>query len=216
MKIGCPKCGSNVSFKPETQNFYCEHCGQHSDIGEFSVDLENINDNYDECTCSSCGAKLIVGKNTTITVCVYCGSNQIITNRFTGEFLPDGIIPFKVSKEEFIRRYRDFIRRKLFVPRKFKENMNIAEVKGLYVPFQNITYDCDIDARGKMASGFQFDRKSKMLLDALLDAGKNFDDDITSSLEPFYLQMRIIKVIGHLFYYVRHVIKRAVKFAVHS
>ncbi|MBQ7668379.1 MAG: hypothetical protein IJS47_03550 [Clostridia bacterium] len=187
MKIGCPKCGSNVTFKPETQNFYCEHCGQHSDIGEFSVDLENINDNYDECTCSSCGAKLIVGKNTTITVCIYCGSNQIITNRFTGEFLPDEIIPFKVSKEEFIEKYRKFIKKKPYVPDEFKK-ADIFDIFGVYVPYLVFKYDIDTYARGAAYLGEEnkyFETKYLIKYVQLKDMFKNLPDDVMSSIAPF-------------------------------
>ncbi|MBQ7668378.1 MAG: hypothetical protein IJS47_03545 [Clostridia bacterium] len=191
MKIGCPKCGSNVSFKPETQNFYCEHCGQHSDIGEFSVDLENVNDNYDECTCSSCGAKLIVGKNTTITVCVYCGSNQIITNRFTGKFLPDEIIPFKVSQEEFIRKHKKYINHRLLAPRKFKKSPNIFNIKGIYLPFYIFNYEINAKVRGRIRSTINrtfdeyFEAEYDMLLTELEDACVQFDDNIRFALEPF-------------------------------
>ena len=40
--------------------------------------IQKNNVNYDEYTCSTCGAKLITDETTTITDCLYCGSRQIL------------------------------------------------------------------------------------------------------------------------------------------
>lgn len=195
MKTACPRCGANVTFMPATQKFYCEYCGMESDISEFHVeDLEEISPfaKYDECTCSSCGAKLIVGENTTITVCAYCGSHQIMKNRFQGEFRPDEILPFKIDQEEFIRIYRKFLKKRILAPDEFRKNSIITEIKGLYVPFQVFTLDSENYAYGlgeyrdkDTRYTMYFEMAFHMKVRSPQDASRKLNDDIMTSLEPF-------------------------------
>ncbi|MBQ9267774.1 MAG: hypothetical protein IJ217_05840 [Clostridia bacterium] len=198
MKTACPRCGANVTFMPSTQKCYCEYCGSEIDVSEFNVeDFEKdiYEANYDECTCSTCGAKLLVGENTTITRCVYCGSNQIIKNRFRGEFKPDEIIPFKIDNDKFLEIYRKFVKKKILAPNKFRNNTMVSEIKGMYVPFQIFTIDSSTYARGEAKKESDkntyykyFETEYDMELSSPQDASTSLDDDIMTSLEPFSLE----------------------------
>ena len=157
MKIACPKCGADIAFDPTTGKVYCEYCGSYSDISEVELNQynkekvapqnqqENVpsygaikeddSDLYDEFHCSSCGAQLITDKTTTITRCVFCGSQQMIKQRMNGRFEPKKVLPFKINQQNFINIYKTFVHKKIFAPNEFRENPIIKEIKGLYVPY---------------------------------------------------------------------------------
>lgn len=198
MKIACSNCGADIKFIPSTQKCRCEHCGTEVDINEIDLSefevVEGIEENeiYNECTCSSCDAKLIVDNSTTVTNCVYCGGNQIIKERFQGVFRPDIIIPFKIDKETFVNDYKNFLKKKILAPKEFKNNPIIEEIKGMYVPFYVYDFHTSTYARG---SAVQVTKKqvyhkffeSEYELRSFLsqDASVNFDDNVMATLKPF-------------------------------
>lgn len=208
MKTACPRCGANVSFMPGTQKLYCEYCGSQIDVSEFLLDsyeesnvIENdINNeyygesksNYDEYTCSTCGAKLIADDTTTITDCAYCGSRQILKAKFQGDFNPVEIIPFKIDRNNFINIYTKFVKKKILAPEEFKNNPRLMETKGMYVPFHLFFFDVDTHARGEAikktndnTSYKYFETDFSMKILAPEDSSKKLNDDVMTSLEPF-------------------------------
>ncbi len=101
-----------------------------------------LNDNWGEdaqkmCaySCTSCGAEIICDQTTAATSCLYCGNPTIIPSQFAGALRPDFIIPFKVSREEAKAALRRHCEGKFLLPRLFKSEAHIEELKGVYVPF---------------------------------------------------------------------------------
>lgn len=148
---------------------------------------------YNEFFCSSCGARLIVTSVDIITDCPYCGSRQIMKEKLQGEFKPNGILPFKIDKNEFVSLYTSFVRRKLFAPNKIKNNPKIKEAKGIYVPYRLYKYDLETYARGEASldgpEGIKkyvyFEKEYYMSFMVPQDASIHFNDNIMTSLEPF-------------------------------
>ena len=56
-------------------------------------------------TCPSCGAEIITDATTAATFCYYCHNPVILGGRLSGEFLPDKIIPFEITKEHAIQHF---------------------------------------------------------------------------------------------------------------
>ncbi len=217
MKIACPKCGADIAFDPTTGKVYCEYCGSYSDISEVELNQynkekvatqaqpadapsygtikEDDSDIYDEFHCSSCGAQLITDKNTTITRCVFCGSQQMIKQRMTGRFQPKKVLPFKINQVNFLNIYRNFVHKKIFAPNEFRENPLIKEIKGLYVPYYIYNYDVISYGRGEAQKRedkttyykwFEYKQQETALVQ--IDGSSRLDDSIMSSLEPYNLQ----------------------------
>ena len=224
MKIACPRCGADISFDPSTGKVYCEYCGSYSDISEVELNQynkekakvqastqskpdsdqsnepsygaikEDDSDIYDEFHCSSCGAQLITDKTTTITRCVFCGSQQMIKQRMTGRFEPKKILPFKINQASFLSIYRTFINKKIFAPNEFRNNPFIKEIRGLYVPFYLYNYNVISYGRGQAEERrdkttyykwFEYQQQETALVQ--IDGSTRLDDSIMSSLEPFYM-----------------------------
>ena len=58
-------------------------------------------------SCPSCGAELICDESTAATSCPYCGNPTVVPGQFSGELKPDFILPFKLSREDAIKAWRD-------------------------------------------------------------------------------------------------------------
>lgn len=157
MKIACPKCGANTQYIPEENKCYCEYCGSLISPEELRKEdnkkLQNVNINenieYNDYTCSSCGAKLISAESMVITDCIYCGSKQFIKEKFKSGFMPDKIIPFKIKKEECIKIYKEYIQNTPEIPFNKIQKLKIQEIKGVYVPFYKYKYENVVDIQGK-------------------------------------------------------------------
>ena len=156
MKIGCPRCGADIEYDIQSGKLYCQYCGSYSDVSEVELNQYNKEkkkeeakqqektnnsnvasygaipdeqfDLYDEFHCSSCGAQLVTDKNTTITRCVYCGSQQMIKQRLSGRFEPDKVLPFKITRDDFLGIYRKFINKKILASNEFRKNGYINQV----------------------------------------------------------------------------------------
>ena len=216
MKIACPKCGADIAFDPSSGKLYCEYCGSYSDIKEVELNQynkEKVKDNslnqnsnapsygatandgadiYDEFHCSSCGAQLITDKSTTISRCVFCGSQNLLKQRLSGRFEPNKVLPFKITKDRFVNIYKTFVQKKIFAPNEFRNNPFITETRGLYVPFYLYNYDIISYGRGEAQrrsdkttyyKWFEHQEKSSSLIP--VDGSSRLDDSIMSSLEPY-------------------------------
>jgi len=157
MKIACPRCGADVVFLPSNQKCYCDYCGSTIDISEFNldkfhsakIDTSDQDDIYAEFHCSSCGAQLVTDSNTVVTKCLFCGSQQMIKERLSGRFEPQEVLPFKIDKKTFEDQYAKYIKKRWLAPDEFRNNPNVVETRGLYVPFYIYTMDESIYARGQ-------------------------------------------------------------------
>lgn len=100
--------------------------------------------------CPSCGAELICDATTAATACPYCGNPSIVPGQFGGSLKPDLIIPFKLDKEEAKAALQKHYKGKFFLPKAFKEQNHLEELKGLYVPFwlydARVRADCHFQA----------------------------------------------------------------------
>lgn len=94
--------------------------------------------------CPSCGAELICDETTAATSCPYCGNPSIIPGKLSGSKKPDLIIPFKVDKTAAVAALKKHCSHKPLLPKAFKSENHIQEIKGVYVPFW--LYDAQVSA----------------------------------------------------------------------
>lgn len=138
----CPNCKAGLEFNPEFQKWKCNYC--FSKFNENEIDI--IYDKKEEATyeptgdlnsynCTSCGAELIADDTTAATFCIYCNSHSMIKSRFSGQFEPKSVIPFKVGKKEALEIYTKWISNKKFAPKEFKNKKEIEKITGIYIPF---------------------------------------------------------------------------------
>ena len=87
--VKCDSCGSNMKFDPASQMLYCEHCGRKESFATYvqadELAIENAlgtggaewNDEAKVYRCENCGAKVVLDRGETASVCPFCGTAPI-------------------------------------------------------------------------------------------------------------------------------------------
>ena len=95
--------------------------------------------------CKSCGGEIVGDATTAATACPFCGNPVVMMGQFAGALRPDYVIPFKLDKKAAKAALMKHYGGKRLLPKVFKDQNHIDEVKGVYVPFW--LFDADVDAR---------------------------------------------------------------------
>lgn len=86
--------------------------------------------------CTNCGGEIIATETTMATICPYCGEAVNITSKSVGDFRPELIIPFKITKQQSIDIYKKYIEKIKFLPKTFTKDNVIEKIQGMYIPYQ--------------------------------------------------------------------------------
>lgn len=156
----CPNCNADLKFNPDTQKLDCEYCMSSFTIAEVqlacaeaenSIDTEAkkqeeefFNEHTNLYHCRSCGADIMADEQQTALFCYYCHQPVILAGKMGGEYKPDKVIGFKLSKEKAVQGFKKWVGKRWFVPNDFKSEQQVEKMTGLYVPFW--VADCKIKA----------------------------------------------------------------------
>lgn len=224
MEYKCPCCGAALAFSA-SEKLSCSHCENTFDIDDVKqyndAILEEHHDTFqweemqtasisnDEAqniqsyTCPSCGGEIMGESVTAATFCPYCDSPAIIGGNVSGALRPDGVIPFKTTKETAMAAFQQLCKGKPLLPTDFASTARQERIQGIYVPFW--LYDCGGAVHGKYKatrvtrwsdSNYIYTRTSHYLLirDASasfhnipLDASTKMDNATMESIEPFHM-----------------------------
>lgn len=179
---------------------------QKDDISDWQTDpgkqwQEGETDGMNVYTCKSCGGEIVSDENTGATSCPYCGNPVILTERFRGALRPDMVIPFKLDKKAAKEAYYKHIKGRPLLPKVFRRENHIDEIKGIYVPFWLFDADVAADARYKATkvrtwsdsdydytetSYYSVDRSGNMsFVSVPVDGSSRMPDDLMESIEPY-------------------------------
>lgn len=149
----CKGCGGILQFDPKSQNLVCLNCHSQTKIIKERVltkkDLSasafsGLIAKKDVC-CNSCGAKVINNDKEITKTCPYCGSVFVLEENEISGLKPDLVIPFKFSKTEVAQIYKKGLKRKSFLPNKFKKTQNINNIHGTYIA--SFSFDADTNSQ---------------------------------------------------------------------
>ena len=221
----CPCCGGAIAFDSTLQKMKCPYCDTEFDMDTlqgYDEDLQtdapdDMNweteagqewqsgetDGMRVYICRSCGGEIIGDINTAATECPYCGNPVVMTGNLSGALKPDLVIPFKLDKAAAKQGLMRHLEGKRLLPKVFKDQSHIDEVKGVYVPFWLFDTDADANIRYKATrvrawSDSQFNyvdtsyysvlRAGTLRFDAVpVDGSSKMADDLMESVEPFDL-----------------------------
>lgn len=219
----CPCCSGALAFDSSVQKLKCPFCDTEFEVEAlkaYDEDLKNEGtDNLDwdtnagtqwtvdEATglrsyvCSSCGGEIVGDENTAATECPFCGNHAIMMQQFAGSLKPDYVIPFKLDKEAAKEQYKKHLMGKFLLPKVFKDENHIDEIKGIYVPFWLFDSDADADIRFRatktrtwsdsnynytQTSYYSIYRAGYIGFDHVpVDGSTRMADDLMESVEPF-------------------------------
>ena len=165
-KLTCPACKAELNCEGMSGEATCPSCGaefQMEDLRAYAAQMAEKREdhmNWDTAAggtwqegeadglriygCKQCGGEIVADETTGATHCPYCGNPVVLTGHFAGLLKPDLVIPFKVDKKAAIEALQNHYKGKRLLPKVFKEQNHIEEVKGLYVPVW--LFDADADA----------------------------------------------------------------------
>ena len=152
-------------------------------------------------SCKSCGGEIVAEETTGATTCPFCGNRVVMKGQFSGDLRPDYIIPFKLDKKAAKTAYQKHLKGKHFLPKIFKKENHIDEIKGVYVPFwvfdaevdANITYNAEKtrtwEERGLEYTEhnyYELQRRGSIRFEKVpTDCSKKMDDNLMESIEPY-------------------------------
>lgn len=152
--VKCLNCGANMVFDPASQKLKCPHCETLTDFEKSSnvkeLDIKDYLKNSaswkDESIayrCENCGAKVVVAKNQTATICPYCSTSHVVQLEENNAVKPGALFPFTITDKGAFTSAAAWAKKRLFAPRKFKKELNADKFKGVYQPcftFDSQTY----------------------------------------------------------------------------
>lgn len=219
----CPCCSGAIAFDSTIQKMKCPFCDTEFEMETLAgYDSELKSDREDEMNwqlaqgddwkedeldglnayvCKSCGGEIACDENTAVTSCPFCGNPVVMMGRFSGELRPDFVIPFKVNKRAAKAALKKHYEGKRLLPKAFKDQNHINEVKGVYVPFWLFDTGADVNMRYKATkirtwNDSEYDytetkfyavsRGGKLRFEKVpVDGSAKMPDDLMESIEPY-------------------------------
>lgn len=225
LEYKCPCCDGAIKFDSTTQKMKCPYCDTEFEVDAlkgYDEDLKDQKPSEMEWTtpggswaegetaglhtyvCKSCGGEIVGDDTMAASACPFCGNPIVLTGQFAGDLRPDLIIPFKLDKKAAKAKLQEHLKGKTLLPKVFRSQNHIDEIKGVYVPFW--LYDSDADAqlrftatRTRFWSDDDYDytetsyysvrRDGVLGFDAVpVDGSSKMEDDLMESIEPFTMQ----------------------------
>ncbi len=219
----CPCCGGAIFFDSTIQKMKCPYCDTEFDMAamaEYNKEVQS--EQTDEMNwetaagtdwqdgeteglktyvCKSCGGEIVGDENTAATSCPFCGNPVVMSGQFAGALRPDYVIPFKLDKKAAKEALNKHYKNKKLLPKVFRSENHIDEVKGIYVPFW--LFDADADASivynatktrtwsdssydYTETSYFSVNRGGSVSFERVpVDGSSKIDDNLMESIEPF-------------------------------
>jgi hypothetical protein len=128
----------------------------------------------------------------------------VIASQLGGMLKPDYVIPFKLDKEAAKAGMKKHMEGKKLLPKVFKDENHIDEIKGIYVPFW--LFDADVEARMRYratrvrswsdsnyyytaTSFYSVLREGEIGFERVpVDGSTKMADELMESIEPFYFE----------------------------
>ena len=221
----CPCCDGAIEFDSTLQKMKCPYCGSEFEMETLQAYDAELNSQPQEnmtwdtaaggqwqpgeeeglrvYTCNTCGGEIVADETTGASECPFCGNPVIMTGQFAGNLKPDLVIPFKVDKKAAIATLQNHYKGKRLLPKVFKDQNHIKEVKGLYVPVWLFDTDADAYVRYKASrtrtwsdSQYRYTETSYFSVtraggigfeNVPVDGSTKMDDTLMESIEPFHI-----------------------------
>lgn len=220
----CPCCGGSIAFDSAIQKMKCPFCDTEFEMEALAgYDRELREDQEDDMrweadggqewqpgeagelrsyVCKSCGGEIACDKNTAAASCPFCGNPVVMTGNVSGTLRPDCVIPFKLDKRAAKAALKQYYEGKRLLPKVFKDQNHINEVKGVYVPFWLFDAGADVSMRYRATkirtwSDSRYDytetkfyavsRGGTLAFEKVpVDGSAKMQDDLMESIEPFH------------------------------
>ena len=226
----CPSCDGAIEFNSTVQKMKCPYCDTEFEVADILAYNEAVagqperdrmqwdssagtqwqegeTEGMRVYTCNTCGGQIVGDENTGATECPFCSNPVVMTGAFAGDLKPDLVIPFQLDKKAAMEALKNHYKGKKLLPKVFKDENRVKEVKGVYVPFWLYSSDADGFARYKATrvrtwSDSDYDyvetkyynviRAGQIGFDFVpVDGSTKMDDALMEAIEPFDLSQAV-------------------------
>lgn len=218
----CPCCGGAIAFDSTLQKMKCPYCDTEFEmetLAGYDAGLQTEADHMEwetaagdewqegeadglrSYTCKSCGGEIVGDETTAATSCPFCGNPVVMTGQFSGSMKPNLVIPFKLDKKAAKAGLMRHLSGKRLLPKIFKDENHIDEIKGVYVPFWLFDADADANVRYRATkvrtwsdnqytyteTGYYLAQRSGSIgFECIpVDGSSKMEDALMESIEPF-------------------------------
>ncbi len=205
----CPNCGGEAEFDAKTQKLHCLFCGGYFEIQNDEKVTENeLGELLDKATvwkeaevyqCKSCGAKEILDNNEVATACPFCGTSNIVRTEDLPGIKPQGVVTFKIEKENAVEIAKLWAKKDWFAPNDFKRSATREKIHGIYNPVFTFDAETVSDYKGRLGKYYHVGsgKNSHTEVRYFSVAGKDFPlkfDDYIVQASTFIPQKHISKI----------------------
>lgn len=224
----CPCCDGAIEFDSASQKLKCPYCDnifELETLAAYNEGLEAPPDDMrweegegtewteDESTglrtyvCQSCAGEIVGDANLAATECPFCGNHVVMKGQLTGDLKPDLVLPFKLDKAAAKAALKKHYEGKVLLPKIFKDENHIDEVKGIYVPFWLCSAAAKADLRYRATrvrtwsdSRYIYTETQHYAIhragtlgfgNVPVDGSSKMDDAMMESIEPFDLSAAV-------------------------
>ena len=216
-KMVCDFCGTEYEIENENFDHDQGHSHTHprekegttktitTESGTYEHDQSYFSEEEEEglkvYSCNSCGGEIVGDETIAATSCPFCNNNVVVPSQFEGDLKPDFIIPFKLDKDDAKKALKKFYNGRRLLPKVFKDQNHIEEIKGIYVPFWLFSGDAhgemvfrgtkirtysDSVYRYTETSYYEIERDGTMNFRYVpVDGSSKLDDVTMQSIEPY-------------------------------
>lgn len=224
LQYKCPCCGGKIEFDSSIQKMKCPYCDTEFEMETLRQYDEVLNEEKQPddmrwdtrpgsrwqegeeadmriYACRSCGGQIVTEATTAATHCPFCGNPVVMINQLSGDLRPDYVIPFRLDHEAAKAAMTKHLSGKRLLPKLFKSQNHIDEIKGIYVPFWlfDAEADADIDYRATRVrtwsdrdydytetSHYALSRAGSLGFERVpVDGSSKMPNDLMESIEPF-------------------------------
>lgn len=223
LEYKCPHCGGSIEFDSSLQKMKCPYCDAEFEMAALKEYDAQLNDQEQDdlhwntpaigqwsdgesedmrvYLCESCGGEIIADKNAAATNCPFCDTPIVVAGQISGDLRPDYVIPFKLDKKAAKEGLTNHLKGKRLLPKVFKDENHIDEIKGIYVPFWLFDAEAEADMRYKGTkirswsdSNYNYTetrfysirRKGNIAFEHIpVDGSSRMEDALMESIEPY-------------------------------
>ncbi len=214
----CQNCGSDLFFNPKTNSLTCKYCESNFylptsrknavivrqyDAG-FHPSVFNKNLNCYKCV--TCGSTYFMTTEGHSSRCPHCGNSEIELTTEPG-FCADGVVPFKITKQEASEKMKEYLKNNHKIPKELRKMAETQKLMAVLVPVWNFSFNLyaeysaiesyakkGFDGMYYTASNPIFGEKEKRIksLDECATAGEDetfldlFDEKDYAQIVPYY------------------------------
>lgn len=158
----CPSCGANMTYSPARGALECPYCGTTRDVAAKTakeLEFERLLDEDDSWSsetrtfrCENCGAVTVIDEDEISVRCPFCGAGHVVEAKEISGLRPNAVVPFAITVQEASKNFSAWVKKRFFVPRRFKREAKTEEISGVYSPafsFDTQTFSSYVGRLGK-------------------------------------------------------------------